>query len=69
MIGHGQREIGAAHLAARHAQRLEGLRAGHLVNKVAIDIHQAGAIIAALDHVGIPDLLVEGAGFLGHTLP
>jgi hypothetical protein len=68
VVGNRQREIRAAHLAAAQAKRFEGLRAGHFVDEVAVDIDQAGAVIAALDHVGVPDLLVKGAG-LGHRPP
>jgi hypothetical protein len=59
VIGHGQRQIGAAHLAPGKAERLERLGARHFVNEVAVDIDQAGAIIAVFHDVGVPDLFVE----------
>ena len=44
VVDDGQRLLRRAHLAARHAQAFEGLRAGHLVHEVAVDIEQAGAV-------------------------
>ena len=35
---------GPAHLAAGQAQALEGLRAGHLVHQMAVDVEEAGAV-------------------------
>ena len=61
VIGHGQRQFGPANLAPGDAQRLEGLRAGDFVDQVAIDEDQAGTILAPLDHVRVPDLLVQCA--------
>ena len=65
VVDHGQRLLRRAHLAAGHAQALEGLRAGHLVHEMAIDIEQAGAVRRLVHQMGVPDLVVEGAG-LGH---
>ncbi len=62
VIGHSQRKIGAAHLAACHTQRFKSLRAGHFVHEVTINIDQGSAIIALFNNVGVPDLLVKGAG-------
>src|SRR5712664_3226207 len=51
----------AADRPAGHAQALEGLRAGHLVHEVTVDVDHAGAVVLAMDDVGIPDLLEQGA--------
>ena len=51
-----------AHAAAGHAQTLEGLRRGHFVDQMAVDIEQAGAVRRALDDVGVPDLVEHCAG-------
>ena len=67
VIGHRQGQIGAANRPAGQPQRFEGLRAGHFVNQVPVDIDQTGVIIAALHHVGVPDLFVKRAGFAGHA--
>ncbi len=54
-----------ADLAARHAQALEGLRACHLMDKMPVDIKQAGAILGLMDQVVVPDLVIKCAR-LGH---
>jgi hypothetical protein len=50
-----------AHRAAGHAQALEGLRAGDLVDEVAVDVEQAGAVVLPVDDVVVEDLVVESA--------
>ena len=67
VVGHGERLLRRAHLAAGHAQPLEGLRARHLVDEVAVDIEEARAVGLRLDDVVVPDLVVERAR-LGHNL-
>ena len=67
MVDHGQRLLRRAHPAPRHAQPLEGLRAGHLMHQMPIDIEQAGAVGRLMHQMGVPDLVVEGAG-LGHSV-
>jgi hypothetical protein len=44
VIDDGQRFLRRANLAVRHAQALEGLRAGDFVDEVAVDIEQRGAV-------------------------
>ena len=61
VVDDGQRLFGMAHLAAGQAQALEGLRAGHLVHEVAVDVEQAGAVVLAVDDVVVENLVVEGA--------
>jgi hypothetical protein len=61
VVDHGQRLFRVAHLAAGHAQAFEGLRAGHFVDQVAVDIEQAGAVVLPVDHMVIENLVVEGA--------
>ena len=46
---------------AGHAQAFEGLRAGHLVHEVTVDVEHAGAVVLAIDDVAVPDLLEQGA--------
>ena len=65
VVDHGQGLLGMAHLAAGHAQALEGLRAGHLMHEMAVDIEQAGAILGLVDEMVVPDLVIERAR-LGH---
>ena len=64
VVDDGERLLRRAHLAARHAQALERLRARHLVDEVAVDIEQAGAVGLLVDHMVVPDLVVEGRGFM-----
>src|SRR3546814_5780689 len=61
------RQIGSAHLAPRCPQPLERLRARHFVDEVAVDIDQAGSIIAPFDDVRVPNLLVESLRSAGHA--
>ena len=44
VVDDGERLLRRAHLAAGHAQALEGLRARHLVHEMAVDIEEAGAV-------------------------
>src|SRR4029079_13472428 len=41
------------------AQALKRLRTGHLMDEVAVDIDQAGAVFAFVDQVVVPDLVVK----------
>ena len=43
----GDGELGPAHRAAGEAEPVEGLRAGHLVDEVEVDVEQVGAVVAA----------------------
>src|SRR3546814_5793634 len=36
------------------------------MHQVTVDIDQARAVVAAMDNVRIPDLLIDGAGFARH---
>lgn len=67
VIGHRQRKVGTTHLAARDAKRLKSLRTRHLMHEVAVDIDQAGAIIAGFHHMGVPDLFVQRARLFRHN--
>ena len=74
-VGNGQMQIGggdvvvlgrhgqvrAAHGAPRHAQAVEGLRRGDLMDEVQVDIEQIGLPAAGADDMAVPDLLAEGA--------
>ena len=44
VVEHRQGRVRPAHLAAGEPQALEGLRAGHLVDEVAVDVEDAGAV-------------------------
>ena len=67
MIGQGERAIGTPHRAPRRRQPGEGLRRGHLVEQVQVDIEQSLAVILG-DGVRIPYLVVKRAGPV-HSFP
>jgi hypothetical protein len=48
-------------LRSGQAQALEGLRAGHLVHQVAVDVEHGGAVVLGVDDVLVPELVVQGA--------
>mmetsp|Transcript_54566 Transcript_54566/g.173374 ORF Transcript_54566/g.173374 Transcript_54566/m.173374 type:complete len:829 (-) Transcript_54566:162-2648(-) len=58
----GEGVAGLTHRAARVAEPLEGLGGGHLVDEVAVDVDEAGAVLLARDDVLVPDLVEHGAG-------
>jgi len=62
VVRHGDGLVGRMNLAAGHAQPLEGLRAGHLVHQVPVDVEGAGAILLAADHMAVPDLVEQRPG-------
>ena len=68
MIGNRQRKIRPPHFAPSEPERLKRLRTGHLMNKVAINVDQAGAIRASRDDMRGPDFLIKCAGFTSHGL-
>jgi hypothetical protein len=46
-------------IATGHAKAFKGLWAGHLVDEVAVDIEQAGAVLLTVDDVVVEYLVVE----------
>ena len=65
MVGDRDGGVRAADAAAGEAEPFEGLRRGDLVEKVAIDVEDAGAVGEGLDDVGVEDLLGGGAWHAG----
>ena len=61
VVGHRDRQVRAAQLAAGQAQAFERLRAGHLMQQMPVDIKDAGAIRQSLDDVAVPYLVEKGA--------
>ena len=51
MVGHRDGQVRPAQLATGEAQPLEGLRAGHLVQEVAVDVEDARAVRQPFDDV------------------
>ena len=58
MVDDRQRALGGAQLPAGGAQPLEGLRARDLVNEMAVDVEEAGAVLLAVNDVIVEDLVV-----------
>ena len=65
VVDDGQRLLRRAHLAPGLTQALEGLRRGHLVDEMAVDIEQAGAVIGFVNQMIVPDFVVQRGRF-GH---
>ena len=57
VVGDRDRRIDTADLAAGKTKPLESLRAGYLMHEMAVDIEDACAILHAVHHMGIPDLV------------
>ncbi|MNQ57227.1 hypothetical protein D3C85_713740 [compost metagenome] len=51
--------VDAPRLAPGQTQPFEGLRRGHFVEDMAVDVDQRRAIVAALHLVSIPELVIE----------
>ena len=67
VIDHRERLLRRAHLAAGDAQALERLRRRHLMDEMPVDIDQAGSVRLPIDHVVVPDLIVEAARLCHHV--
>ncbi len=65
VVDHGQRLLRRADLASGCAQAFEGLRRSHLMDQMAVDIEQAGAIVGFVNQMIVPDLVVQRGRF-GH---
>ncbi len=57
----GDGEIRAAQRSTGQSERLESLRAGHLVYEMQVDVEQVGFAVGTPDDVSVPDLLRECA--------
>ena len=66
VVHHGQVGVQAPRRAVGLLQALEGLRAGDLMQQVAINVQQAAAIGFLTDDVGVPQLVVKGTGGIKH---
>ena len=60
VVGDGEGAVRRANAPASIAQTFESLRAGHLVNKVPVDVNQAGTVVLAMHDMGIPDFVKKG---------
>ena len=60
VIGHGKGQFRMAHFATGIAKAFKGLRAGHFMDKMTVNINQAGSIILRVDHMAFPNLVKKG---------
>ena len=68
VVDRGERQVGPAHVAAGQAQAVEGLRRGHLVHEVQVDIQEGRLAVGVrrADLVVVPHLLEQR---LAHHTP
>ena len=52
-------EVGSTNRSTGHAEAVEGLRGGHLVNEVEVDVQKIGFAFGRSDEVAIPNLLAQ----------
>ena len=58
VIRHRDGLVRRAHRTSRHAQPFKGLRAGHFVHQMAVDIQKAGAVFGFMRQMRIPDFVI-----------
>src|SRR5438045_3078614 len=61
VVRNRNRQVGSAELAPCHPKPFEGLRAGHLMQQVAVDVEDACAVRQLLHNVAVPDLVEQRA--------
>ena len=59
VVGGGDHRVDAPGLAAGGAQAFVGLRAGHFMDEVAVDVEQRRAVVLDVHDVAVPELVVE----------
>jgi hypothetical protein len=57
MVGDREGRLRMPDLAAGGAESFERLRAGHLMNEVAVNIQEAGSILLSIYQMSVPDLV------------
>ena len=69
VVYRGDGAVGAAELAASHAEAVEGLRAGDLVDEMQVNVEDAGFACGFGDEVLVPDFFEEGlwSGLCGRS--
>ena len=60
VVGHRDDGFGPAHRAAGVAQPFEGLGAGYLMDQVAVDVDELGAVVLGIDDMALPNLVEQG---------
>ena len=64
MINGDQSAVRPADLATGVLETLKGLRRGHFVNQMSVNVQQDGAIFLLVDDVVLQDLVIQGLGRL-----
>ena len=59
VIRHRQRRVRTAHGAAGVAQAFEGLRAGDLMDQMAVNVEEARAFLLNVDQMVLPDFVEQ----------
>jgi hypothetical protein len=59
VVGGGDHRVDAPGFASGDAQAFVGLRAGHLMDEVAVDVEQRRAVLFGMDDVAVPQFVVE----------
>ena len=61
VIDDGKRLLRRAHFATAQTQPFKGLRTGHFMDQMTINIKKAGAIGLGINHMIVPDFVVKRA--------
>ena len=69
VIHRRDREVGAAHRAARETQPVERLRRGDLVDQVEVDVEERGLARRLVDDVALPDPVEQRLRHRGNGSP
>ena len=65
VVDHRQRLLRRANFSSRRAQPFKRLRRCHLMDEMAVDIDQAGAVIGLVNQMVVPDFVIQRGRF-GH---
>ena len=57
MVGDREGRFPMPDRAARRAESFESLRTGYLMDEVAVDIEEAGAVLLSINQMSVPDLV------------
>ena len=68
MVGYDQIGCITPRLAAGQLQAFKGLRTGDFMHQMAIDIENGGAVVCGVNHMRLPEFVVERLGHGGKAL-
>ena len=64
----GDGEVRTAYRPPVLAEAIKGLRRGHLMDEVEVNIEKVGLPVFAVDDVFVPHLLAQGSRLLSHSI-